>query len=271
MGLLGRNGAGDDPTDVIVWIFLAALQGAHVRQWIERLGDDDVAVRDEATARLVGAGDLAVRRLNRALRSSDPEISGRASDLLLRMATGAAAPPIQLKIDPVEPGAESFLLHVTNPTGRPVFLTTSRLCVAGLRIASPLEPRYFRLGPGERVAIPLSGKPSLPAAKLWPYYRGPEHDSPSKEAGLHFHFKGLRVDELLQYVSQETGWIFVMEKRCSGTVDAEWSQDVPRSKLIEYLNARIRTKAVVLLNPYSPGLPAPGQVLKLVEGKPLHR
>ena len=49
---------------------------------IERLGDDDVQVREEAARKLIQLGPLAKRQLQAARQSTDPEIAGRAQDVL---------------------------------------------------------------------------------------------------------------------------------------------------------------------------------------------
>ena len=41
-----------------------------------------------------------------------------------------------------------------------------------------------------------------------------------EEKKLSFRFKDASVDVVLSYVSQVTGWIFVQEKRVTGTIEA---------------------------------------------------
>lgn len=87
-------------------------------------------------------------------------------------------------------------------------------------------------------------------------------DAP-EEKKLRFQFKDASADAVLQYVSSVTGWIFVQEKRVTGTIDAVSDTEVPVSKVLDFLNAALRRHGATILNPYSPGLPKPGQVLKV--------
>ncbi len=84
-----------------------------------------------------------------------------------------------------------------------------------------------------------------------------------EEKKLRFQFKDASADAVLQYVSSVTGWIFVQEKRVTGTIDAVSDTEVPASKVLDFLNAALRRHGATILNPYSPGLPKPGQVLKV--------
>ncbi|HYE99363.1 MAG TPA: secretin N-terminal domain-containing protein [Planctomycetota bacterium] len=94
--------------------------------------------------------------------------------------------------------------------------------------------------------------------------RGAPQDAPA-DRDLVFNFKDASVDAVLQYVSSVTGWIFVQEKRISGTIDAVSAAKVPVSKCLDFLNAALRRHGAIIPNPYSPGLPKPGQVLKVVD------
>jgi general secretion pathway protein D len=88
-------------------------------------------------------------------------------------------------------------------------------------------------------------------------------EAPSVEKELTFNFKDASVDGVLKYVSSATGWIFVQEKRVSGTIDAVSDAKVPVSKCLDFLNAALRRHGATIPNPYSPSLPKPGQILKL--------
>ncbi|HLY75391.1 MAG TPA: hypothetical protein VKU80_14820, partial [Planctomycetota bacterium] len=88
---------------------------------------------------------------------------------------------------------------------------------------------------------------------------------PVQEKKLTFKMKDASVDAVLQYVSSVTGWIFVQEKPTSGTISAVSDTDVPLSKVLDFLNSALRPHGRVILNPYSPDLPAPGQTLKVLD------
>lgn len=88
---------------------------------------------------------------------------------------------------------------------------------------------------------------------------------PAQEKKLTFKMKDASVDAVLQYVSSVTGWIFVQEKPTSGTITAVSDTDVPLSKVLDFLNSALRPHGRVILNPYSPDLPAPGQTLKILD------
>src|SRR5687767_6595313 len=83
------------------------------------------------------------------------------------------------------------------------------------------------------------------------------------EKKLTFRFKDASADAVLSYVSSVTGWIFVQEKRVSGTIEAVSDTEVPVSKCLDFLNAALRRHGATIPNPYSPGLPKPGQILKV--------
>ncbi len=84
-----------------------------------------------------------------------------------------------------------------------------------------------------------------------------------QEKKLTFRFKDASVDVVLSYVSSVTGWIFVQEKRVTGTIEAVSDTEVPASKCLDFLNTALRRHGVTIPNPYSPGQPKPGQVLKV--------
>jgi general secretion pathway protein D len=91
-------------------------------------------------------------------------------------------------------------------------------------------------------------------------------DKPAvEEKKLSFKMKDASVDAVLQYVSSVTGWIFVQEKPTSGTISAVSDTDVPLSKVLDFLNSALRPHGRVILNPYSPELPSPGQTLKVLD------
>ena len=90
-------------------------------------------------------------------------------------------------------------------------------------------------------------------------------DGPEKE--LEFNFKDASVDVVLKYVSSVTGWVFDKEPgaKTSGTITAISSTKVPLSKVLDFLNAALRKHGLVILNPYSPGLPKQGDTLKVLD------
>ncbi len=61
---------------------LLALQADDIDRWIGKLGDAELAIRDEATQKLIGAGEAAVPRVRKQLESSDPEVRARARRIL---------------------------------------------------------------------------------------------------------------------------------------------------------------------------------------------
>jgi general secretion pathway protein D len=86
-----------------------------------------------------------------------------------------------------------------------------------------------------------------------------------EEKKLTFRLKDASVEAVCQYVSSVTGWIFVHEKRVTGTIDATSDTDVPVSKVLDFLNSALRRHGATISNPYSPRLPRPGEVLKVVD------
>ena len=86
-----------------------------------------------------------------------------------------------------------------------------------------------------------------------------------EETMLTFHFKDASVDAVLQYVSSVTGWIFTQEKETSGKITAYSDTKVPASKCLDFLNAAFRPHGLAILNPYSPGLPKAGHILKVLD------
>ena len=82
---------------------------------------------------------------------------------------------------------------------------------------------------------------------------------------LTFAFKDASVEAVLQYVSSETGWIFVQHKKVSGKISAVSDADVPVSSCLTFLNAALRPLGAVIPNPYFPRSPKPGDILKVVD------
>ena len=66
----------------MIAMILLALQGPTADSLIERLGSDDIEVREEAALQLRRAGPCARPALIAALDSKDAEIAARAGDLL---------------------------------------------------------------------------------------------------------------------------------------------------------------------------------------------
>lgn len=126
------------------------------------------------------------------------------------------------------------------------------------RWAGPPEPRR------RWVALALVlGCTAAPPAGLPAEAEAKAGQEAPEEKKLRFQFKDASADAVLQYVSSVTGWIFVQEKRVTGTIDAVSDTEVPVSKVLDFLNAALRRHGATILNPYSPGLPKPGQVLKV--------
>jgi general secretion pathway protein D len=84
-----------------------------------------------------------------------------------------------------------------------------------------------------------------------------------EDVKLVMRFKDASVDAVLAYVSSKTGWIFVQEKRVSGTIEATSNTDVSVASVLEILNTALARHNAIILNPYSPRLPKPGEVLKV--------
>jgi hypothetical protein len=64
---------------------------SHIKELVQRLGDDEFKVREEASRQLVMLGPRARPFLQVALKDSDPEIARRAQDCLDRIARGATS------------------------------------------------------------------------------------------------------------------------------------------------------------------------------------
>jgi hypothetical protein len=88
---------------IVLVTALLGLQAEGVEGWIGRLGSDDVAVRERASAALRGLGREALPALGRALDSPDAEVRGRASDLLRALSGGS-------------PGVRLFRLRNADPS-----------------------------------------------------------------------------------------------------------------------------------------------------------
>ncbi len=88
-----------------------------------------------------------------------------------------------------------------------------------------------------------------------------------EEKNLTFNFKDASVDVVLKYVSSVTGWNFTFEPgaKTTGTVTALSQTEVPLSKCLDFLNSALRQHGLVILNPYSPGLPKQGDTLKVLD------
>ncbi|HLF92645.1 MAG TPA: secretin N-terminal domain-containing protein [Planctomycetota bacterium] len=88
-----------------------------------------------------------------------------------------------------------------------------------------------------------------------------------EEKNLTFNFKDASVDVVLKYVSSVTGWNFTFEPgaKSTGTITALSQTEVPLSKCLDFLNSALRQHGLVILNPYSPGLPKQGDTLKVLD------
>jgi hypothetical protein len=69
---------------------VVCLVAGDVEGWIEELGAVDIKVRAAAEERLAKAGARAVPALPQAIRSEDPEVAGRAEQVLERIDPGSA-------------------------------------------------------------------------------------------------------------------------------------------------------------------------------------
>jgi hypothetical protein len=69
----------------LVFAALLLLQDATVEKLIEKLGDDDVEVRDAAGAELVKIGRPALEALRKAAKSDRQEVAGRARSLIAKI------------------------------------------------------------------------------------------------------------------------------------------------------------------------------------------
>ncbi len=64
---------------------------------------------------------------------------------------------------------------------------------------------------------------------------------------LEFKFKNAPIDQVLQYVSKRTGYIFVNEAQFQGTVDAVSETPVPRERSLDFVNTILRPKGVAAI------------------------
>ena len=86
-----------------------------------------------------------------------------------------------------------------------------------------------------------------------------------EERTLSFVFKEASIEAVLLYASRVTGWAFVQEAPCSGTVTAYSRSEIPLSKCLEFLNAAIRQHGLVIRNPGGRAIPQPGDTLRVME------
>ncbi|HXX94995.1 MAG TPA: secretin N-terminal domain-containing protein [Planctomycetota bacterium] len=88
--------------------------------------------------------------------------------------------------------------------------------------------------------------------------------SASPDRKLVFTSKEASVDAIFQYVSSVTGWVFVFDQPCSGTITAISDTEVSLDRCLDFLNSAIRSHNLVVVNPMAPALPARGQTLRVV-------
>jgi hypothetical protein len=69
----------------VALVSIACSEGPRLSSLVERLGDDDVAVREKAAEVLLAAGDAALPDLSTAARHRDPEIAARARELIEKL------------------------------------------------------------------------------------------------------------------------------------------------------------------------------------------
>lgn len=116
-----------------------ARQESDVDRWVKALGDESPDVRREAEARLAEAGRAAEPALRRALQAPDPEVRGRARDLLANL-------PLEYERVRTVPSAGGFAfgpggasVAYATPGGKLELASTSDGKVAWTY--APLEPR----------------------------------------------------------------------------------------------------------------------------------
>lgn len=77
---------------VVCWLACLCLQSNDLPELLRRLGNDDPAVRDKASAAIHRLGARVIPDLERALATPDPEIRGRVVELLQRIPEYALRP-----------------------------------------------------------------------------------------------------------------------------------------------------------------------------------
>lgn len=85
------------------------------------------------------------------------------------------------------------------------------------------------------------------------------------EKKLSFAFKEASIEAVLLYVSGATGWVFVQEAPCRGTITAYSRTDIPTSRCLEFLNAALRQHGLAIRNSARSGTPAAGDTLRVQE------
>jgi hypothetical protein len=110
------------------FLLFLALQAQDIDRLIRDLGDDDLAVRDSASTKLVEAGAAAEEALQRATSSPDPEVAARAKEALRRIQLNRRTAAVRARLpaklleevpeilEPLASGTEEDLLQVIRLT-----------------------------------------------------------------------------------------------------------------------------------------------------------
>jgi general secretion pathway protein D len=80
---------------------------------------------------------------------------------------------------------------------------------------------------------------------------------PVESKPVEFKFRNADIDSVLQYLSRQTGFLFVNDAGVEGTIDAVSEAPVPRERLIDFVNAVLQPKGAALLR-------GDGSVIKIV-------
>lgn len=99
-----------------------------LERWVEALGDDDIEVRESASAALRSAGERAAAHLREALKSGDSEVRARAGDLLAGLAAARATVAV-------------FSLRNADPAQTAEILRAAFRGVAGFEVIHDLRTR----------------------------------------------------------------------------------------------------------------------------------
>lgn len=157
-------------------LLVLCLQSGPIAELVERLGDDDAAVRLRAAADLEVAREDAVPALLGALRSTDAEVRGRAAEILERRAARSDGSDLRLSLEARadEPaGRFRGTLRVSNAGPSAVLLHRPGLRVLGVMRHASVGVPFVNVGPGEAYEEAVEGATRVDGLGPRPFYVSP--------------------------------------------------------------------------------------------------
>ena len=149
---------------ILLLAVMMLVQDNTVDKLIEKLGDDDVEIRDKAGAELVKIGKPALEALRKAATSDKQEVAGRAKDLIARIDFPEPGPAVNGLAFAIR--AESEYSGKITLTGRLINTTDKEIVIVGANEVENESHRFLLNLAGREPELHLCFRRSEPAPAL---------------------------------------------------------------------------------------------------------